>query len=306
VPASAAVTGTEFFGPWEQVISDRDTAIASITQMLDLATSKRTLAWRGVVKAEYPLHSSLYRHLLVPGRPTPDEEDVAKFEGHMLDRGRREWRFDNLSALELLAHLQHYGGPTRLIDVTFNPFVALWFAVEQKFAEFGIALPDDSDARLFAFDVTGREIGLDDRWGGRELPWAKDPGDGWRNKLPSIWRPPSYNERIPAQNSAFLVGGIPQVKAGDNAKNYRKAPGDGTSRGTWTSAEVRSATSVTTRMNKADRKPQARATPTFTLRIEAAAKPQLRQFLEKSFGYSAATLYPDLFGLAKHVTNGLR
>ncbi len=34
---------------------------------------------------------------------------------------------------QLLADLQHFGVPTRLVDVTSNPMTALWFATEQAF-----------------------------------------------------------------------------------------------------------------------------------------------------------------------------
>jgi hypothetical protein len=58
-------------------------------------------------------------------------------------------------------------------------------------------------------------------------------------------------------------------------------------------------------MNTTEAKVQDRSTPSFTIRISAAAEPDVRRFLEKSFGYSVATLYPDLFGLATHVANGI-
>ena len=106
-------------------------------------------------------------------------------------------------------------------------------------------------------------------------------------------------ERIPAQNSAFLVGGVPLFNAGDNAK-YRKAPGNGSTAGNWTVDEVRRSTSVTLSMNSLDRKPQARAKPTFTLRAMAAGKPAIRAILENQYGLNASSVYPDLFGLAQH------
>lgn len=39
------------------------------------------------------------------------------------------YEFDGLSSLDILAKMQHYGVPTRLLDVTTNPLCALFFAV---------------------------------------------------------------------------------------------------------------------------------------------------------------------------------
>jgi len=37
---------------------------------------------------------------------------------------------DKNNVLEILSVMQHFGAPTRLIDVTFSPFVAMYFALE--------------------------------------------------------------------------------------------------------------------------------------------------------------------------------
>lgn len=49
----------------------------------------------------------------------------------------------NRSALEIFADVQHHGGLTRLLDVTLNPYIATWFAVESNM---------DRDSRLFALE----------------------------------------------------------------------------------------------------------------------------------------------------------
>lgn len=288
----------DFFRPWEHTATGWAECLIEIGNILTRATTRRDLAWRGVANSAHALHSSVYRRFVARWGSPPDEDDLVSFESELLKSARRRWRFDNLSALETLAHIQHYGGPTRLLDVSFNPLVALWFAVEQKFDANGNARPD-SDGRIYVFDATDRQIDLDTRWGGHALPWASAPSDNWRRGLPLVWRPPSYNDRIPAQNSAFLIGGVPQVYAGENAK-YRKGPGDGSTAGLWTIGEVRQATSVTLSMNSLDRNPQPAAKPTFTLRIAASGKAEVRTALENQYGFNVASIYPDLYGLARY------
>jgi hypothetical protein len=181
--------------------------------------------------------------------------------------------------------------------------IALWFAVEQQYDSLGVAQPD-TDGRVLAIDVTDRQVQLDSTWGSRELPWESFDMPDWRRPLPRVWRPPSYNERIPAQNSAFLVGGVPMIYAGDNSKYYRKGPGPATTMGMWTAEEVRRATSVPMRMNRI-RRLRRDATPTFTLRVPATCKVEIRELLEDRFGFKASTIYPDLFGMSNNVANGI-
>src|ERR1035437_10194115 len=287
----------DFFTPWERLIGDWQDAVDKINELFKLATDKRELAWRGVSNADYALHSSIYRRINAFTGKVPTEVAVVALEEKILDQSRRRWRYDNMTALELMAHIQHYGGPTRLLDVSLNPFVALWFAVEQNY-DAGRPIAD-TDGRLLIFDITDRQIELDDIWGGRQLPW-KAATYGWCTELPVIWRPPSYNERIPAQNSAFLIGGVPKMGPGGNMR-YRKAPGDGTGASTWSAEEVRQTTSVTLSMNALDRKLRKNSKPTFTLRIAAGAKKLIRSNLENRFGFNPSSMYPDLFGDPKSV-----
>ncbi|TRX22042.1 FRG domain-containing protein [Flavobacterium franklandianum] len=53
------------------------------------------------------------------------------------------------SALEKLVKMQHYGLPTRLLDITTNPLVALYFACNEK---------SKQDGKVFAFKVPKEDI----------------------------------------------------------------------------------------------------------------------------------------------------
>lgn len=278
---------------------------ADLTRRIDVILEVHgasNLVWRGVEDASWGLYSSLYRRLK-RSKPAVEEADLLREEIEIVRRARAEWRLDAMSALEIMAHVQHYGGPTRLLDVTLNPLIATWFAVEQKFADDGTPKPD-VDSRVFCFYV-GEYIELSSEWGGRDIPWAKwqkskdrksvDWGTG---KVRRVWRPPAYNARISAQNAGFLLDGVPFGFNGSNT--FRKAPGAGESR--WRIGEVRDASSIPIKLNQPERAPQTeQSTPAFSFRIAGTARAEIRKRLEDNYGYSTGSLYADMYGLAQNV-----
>ena len=98
----------------------------------------RSWLFRGHSELDWKLESSLYRlfddtQAILPrnrkfAKDKHEEELIRVFKSHS------HLYLDNLpektDTLEWLALMQHYGTPTRLLDMTFSPYVAAFFALE--------------------------------------------------------------------------------------------------------------------------------------------------------------------------------
>lgn len=172
------------------------------------ATDSR-FVWRGASDASWGLHSSLVRAYQRRNRGTvPTEPQLRAFERSVLDEARR-WGVDwhtgggRLTGLEILARLQHFGVPTRMLDFTFSPLVALWFAVEGA---------PDVDGRLIALDISGRRVSRQQAISPDPWWWRVSPNvtEAWSTQS-TVWAPPPLEPRIVRQEGCFLVGGVPST-----------------------------------------------------------------------------------------------
>lgn len=81
------------------------------------------------------------------------EEDVLAYEQELLEEarliGHGYFQGRQLTDLELLGMLQHYGAATRLIDLSRNAFVALYFACADHQDDYGLLIGLDTE-------ITGR------------------------------------------------------------------------------------------------------------------------------------------------------
>ena len=182
-------------------------------------------AWffRGQKDSRFAFTSTLYRRLLNASSdkllimtPSEHEEAMLNAELSLLTKARKIGIGRGLTALETLTLLQHHGSPTRLIDVTSDWKVALFFACESD---------DDRDGRLFLMKTDS------DRWSEfpkdettterRKFPIWKNYrtnftySDEWRDKwLSGTWPIllPFSDSRMISQRGFFLVGGVPSLQ----------------------------------------------------------------------------------------------
>lgn len=302
----------DFWRPFEDEIDNFDKLLEVINKVMEKAVAKNIqFAWRGQIDADWALHSSLYRRANLTKNKILIENEIAKEEQKILIELHR-WGLHSssqtgrLSVLNQLAMLQHYGAPTRLIDITFNAWVGVWFAVEKKWYN-GTEIHKDDDARLFAFDVTNRLINENDDYRSWEddyrPPWeaARSGGIDKKEWCTSVfaWKPANLDARIAAQNGGFLFGGVPFTNKPNGSKfQFPKSPDF--KDGWWPIAEGREACCIAARPHVFKPAHGAGAGPgaLYTFRIKASAKDDIRKRLDKLFGYRHSTIYPDFSGFS--------
>lgn len=314
------MSAANFWQPFETVIGSFSELVDTIEGVMEKAVANNIeFAWRGQIDSDWSLHSSLYRRLCLTSGRTEKEDSLAREELNILTELHR-WGLHNpshhgrLSVLRQLAMLQHYGAPTRLIDITFNAWVGAWFAVEERWSN-GQVVFEDKDARLFAIDVTNRLINERSEYRSWEddlsRPWKPDhqnPIDPreWTTSV-FAWKPSALDSRIFAQNGGFIFGGVPASirPTGNGRFQFPKSPNF--QDGWWSIEEGRKASCLALRPHVFE--PAAGGVQSgalYTFKISRNAKAAIRSRLAKMFGYTHSSIYPDYTGFAAFGTPKLK
>jgi hypothetical protein len=169
---------------------------------------QKQFVFRGQADSEWPLQTSLARHFV---DNHVNEHEWRKRELKMY-RNFRENLLETYRGLhkrwiplDVLSLMQHYHAPTRLLDFTYDPKVAAFFALEDSRGESAIWVVDKK--RL---EQRRRKKGLLDYCGPVHNPrynvFQKDE-EGKYRLVGSILDPKQKNDRLAAQQGCFLVPG---------------------------------------------------------------------------------------------------
>ena len=103
-----------------------------ISYINNIATAEKSHLYRGQEEAEWQVTSSAFRRLKEAYVASPHSFSYVYLDYLLRIIGEVKLNYPStyrsLFPLECMAHLQHNGVATGLIDFTFNPLVALWFA----------------------------------------------------------------------------------------------------------------------------------------------------------------------------------
>ena len=164
--------------------------------------------FRGVTQEKYGIVASACRRLPVADQNNPskllkiNQELIDKAQG--LGHDQRDGR--QLTDLELLAELQHFGAATCLIDFSRNALVALWFACQTS-------SDGEANGKVFAVnrDDTVRLKTVNPKLMKKDIDYFLQPDENGRY-LQYQWSPKLQNNRIIAQQSVFVFSGV-QIEA---------------------------------------------------------------------------------------------
>lgn len=178
--------------------------------------------YRGHADSRWKLESTLERTM---GSQWTSER-AKKFEDHYLNLFKSKYHIYNgdehepKSKLAWLSVMQHYGAPTRLIDFTESPYIALYFALEAydpllkndlsiyaidynsiMDSSLSYIAKRDSDFRKTRQDIVGHQDDMFDNVVDRfsyEVLWITEPLE--------------LNARIDRQSGTFLISGDKELR----------------------------------------------------------------------------------------------
>ena len=190
-------------------LADYIRIIAAISAINKDLLYGESVVYRGMTDSDYDLLPGLARI------QKPEHDMEATLINDFFTR--RPDAFAGLSEFDALAKMQHYGLPTRLLDFSLNPLVALYFACESKKTKFGRVLchstylQNDSSEYVNAICTSTINKMFDDAYSVDEyycseaLSLRKYMLEAYFYDTTTVVRPKYWNQRIANQAGVFMV-----------------------------------------------------------------------------------------------------
>ncbi len=192
--------------------------ITSTEQLLrELNSLPNSYVYRGQASGDWKLTSSLERIL----GPKWSAAEADKHEEYILRNFKSKFHlYDTENAqpasrLEWLSLLQHYGAPTRLIDFTESPYIALYFAIEtlRPGADHGNSIAVYAINYTELMEATLNHIKLHDKkfaetretFASRQDEIYEDIVDRFHYDVAWVTEPGRINMRLDRQAGCFLL-----------------------------------------------------------------------------------------------------
>ena len=181
--------------PWSERVIEK-----YLGEIWKLTSIPGMYAFRGQENSDWELVSSAVRRLNHGGSQLR-LKDYIDYHRNLLERARRdgfgEERGKDVTDLQLLAKLQHFGAATGLLDFTWNPLVALWFACKDCIC----------DGKLFVLNTDNIELTLRSPNEERDIEALFSHGE---DDPPTLYWEPTLSgdamQRILVQRSVFIIG----------------------------------------------------------------------------------------------------
>ena len=166
-----------------------------INAVCAIDTLYKTVYFRGQRDMSWEIVSSAYRPDALKLNPTPNE--LHNYHKKLMNEVDHIREIDAYKNFSLLAHLQHNGAKTLLIDYTKNPLVALWFACQRKNDEEKDA-NKATDAAVYCVRESNKLVYISEA---DEISrvYEGDPAELY------IFDPPHINKRITSQQSVLIM-----------------------------------------------------------------------------------------------------
>lgn len=265
-----------------QINAQLDTCRAIINAIggVTVRGPKQGVRWRGQGSLEHRVESTATRKGYY-------DDLLIDHEKNMLEAARK-LGMDNAQHLgdwEILARLRHSGAANRLIDVTTDPFVALYMLCDPTEHQSS----GNSDGALVAFSMSAlTQI---------KRPWEIGSYDEMVEKSERaalLFSTPPIDPRIAAQRGAFVLSShpVPEVDETTNELVEISTPAS------WTRESLDKMCGTRLTLGKSGRR-QENFPNAFAVRVPWQVKPVLMEMLERHFGYNRESIYPDWAGLAQ-------